>query len=292
MSMNRAALSLSLVASLAVAALGCKSKATKQSEQAAADVVTLQGVLASRHVDSLPKALPLAAAKLSVPTAESGDKLSELRDGSDDLRAAKRSFYALVDAKGVVVYVDESNWKIVDRVMTSFPPVVDVLAGKAPFARGSGRFGGEGDDTLTFVDAVPLRDPSDKSGGIVGALIDGWEAHDIASDLQAQLLTQQAMAAASAGPRGRVKQSDLNKKAMEDPDVWVALFKGPLVFLQEGAFEPLVDAAKGLDLATKTAGGARWRDTFDVARATWGGAAERTPALGDDVGIAVFRHLP
>ena len=268
---------------VSVAALGCKSKAEQQSQLAAEDVKTLQGIVQQRRVDSMPRALPDAAKKLPPALDEAASKFPAMRDKTDDLRTAKRSFYGLVDADGVIAWIDESGWSVKGRVVNEgFSSVKDCLGGK-DFARSTGRFGGDPPDALFFMDAAAIRD-GDK---VVGCLISAWEALDAASDLQSQILTIRGQETASTAAHNKVKEQ--RKKAMEGPDIWVGLFRGDVVYLEDGAYQPLEEATKTLGLAQKTANGS-WTGTFDVINNGWGGSATKLPALGPDIGIVVFRH--
>jgi len=263
--------------------VGCKSKAAKQSELAAEDVKTLQGIVQQRRIDSLPRALPDAAKKLPPALDDAATKFPAMRDKTEDLRTAKRSFFGIVDADGVIAWIDESGWSVKGRVVgETFPAVKDCLGGK-DFARSTGRFGGDPPDALFFMDASPIRD-GDK---VAGCLISAWEAIDAASDLQSQILTIRGAETASTAAHNKVKEQ--RKKAMEGPDIWVGLFRGDVVYLEEGAYQPLEEATKTLGLGQKTASGS-FTGTFDVINNGWGVSATRIAALGDDVGIVVFRH--
>jgi len=288
---------LFLAVAVGLASVGCKSKAQKQAEAAAADVARLEKVIADRHLDSLARAVPQGASALGgkltatsdfrAEAATLGTAFIETRNKSDDLRSAKRSYYVLIDATGEVVWVDDNAWAVVGRKLAvGFPAIKDVLDGKSPFGRGMGRYGGAGEEALTFADAAPIKEPG---GKIVGALVAAWEAHEAAEDLQRQLATELAMKVVE--PKKRVKEKDKLKLAMDTPEMWVALFRGNVIYLPEEGSQPLEDALKKLDLAKKTASGP-WSGTFDVMNGSWGGAARRIDALGPDVGVAVLRHDP
>ncbi|GAC1363935.1 MAG: hypothetical protein NVSMB47_15590 [Polyangiales bacterium] len=284
--MRTHALLLAAVAAttLAAAALaGCKSKAQKQADVAAEDVDHLRKSVLERHVDSLPRALPDAASKLPSDLDAAATAFPKLRDSTDALRAAKRSFFGLVDLDGQIGWVDESGWNVKGRVVDAgFLPVQECLAGK-DFARGSGRFGGDPPDALLFMDAAPLR----RGPKVTGCLVAVWEAIDASADLQSQLLTEHGKDSAKATIHNKPKEQ--RKAAMDEPDTWVALFRGNVVYLVESAYQPLEEATKTLDLAGKTKNGA-WTGTFDVVNAGWGASAVRVPGLGPDVGLVVFRH--
>ncbi len=285
-----------LLAAISVFALaGCKSKAQKQAEIAVGDVERVQKTVTERHVDALSRALPKAADAVAEKLGDSvdvhaaastlGAAFVELRNKTDDLRSAKRSYFVITDDKGEVAWVDDDSWVVVGRRMAAtFPPVKQALEG-APYATGSGRYGGASEDALSFAEAVPIK----KGETIVGALVAVWEAHEAAEDLQRQLATELAMK--SVEPKTRVKPKDKRALQLDAPDVWVAVFQGKNVYFQQDAPQPLEDATKALDLAGKTSGGP-WHGTYDVMNKGWGAAAKRVPSLGPDVGIAVLRLEP
>ncbi|GAC1351365.1 MAG: hypothetical protein NVSMB1_03680 [Polyangiales bacterium] len=289
------AVSLSVVMALSLG--GCKSKAQKQAELALADLATLDATIAHRHIDSLARALPNAARDLGVGAkpgldlhvsgATLGASFVTARDKTDELRSAKRSYYMITDAQAEVVFVDDDAWTVVGRKLAlGFPIVKETIDGAALFGRGSGRYGGASEDSRTFVEVAKINDASGKT---LGALVAAWEAHDAATDLQRQLST--ALAMKTAIPQKRVKQKDRLKIALDTPELWVAIFDGSHLFLEEDAPQALLDAINALQLVNKTATGP-WSDTFEVSNHAWGGAAKRVPALGAEVGVAVVRHDP
>ncbi len=297
-SMNRRALLSSLIATVVpiTVAAGCKSKPQKQAEAAVADVDNVEKVIAARHVTSLARALPQAAISLSAKLSSDkpdfhneskamGASFTELRDKIDDLRSAKRSYFAIADASGEIVWVDDESWTVVGRRLAiGFPAVQEVIDGK-PFATGGGKYGGAAEDALTFVEVAPLV----RAGVRVGLLVAAWEAHDAAEDLQRQLQTELAMK--TVKPKVRAKAKDKYQYALDQPDLWVAMFRGGNLYFAEDAPQPLVDGAKTINLLAKTANGP-WNGTFDVMNKGWGAAAKRLPSLGPDVGVAVLRIDP
>ena len=87
------------------------------------------------------------------------------------------------------------------------------------------------------------------------------------------------------------KPKDKYQLALDTPDLWVAVFNQQYTWLQEGAPQPLEDAARAIGLHGKTASG-DWSGTFDVMNKGWGGAARRFAKLGAEMGVAVLRHDP
>lgn len=285
-----------LLASAALStAVGCKSKAQKQAEAAIPDLARLEKLVSDRHTDSLARALPLAAAALAAKVTSTlsqeeakvvGPAFDELRNKSDDLRSAKRSYFAITDVNGDIVWVDDPNWVVVGRKLAvAFPAAKELLDGAKPYAAGSGRYGGADPEALTLFEAATIT----KGDARVGLLVSAWEVHEIAEDLQRQLQTDLAMK--TVKPKTRAKPKDKYQLALDTPDLWVAVFSKDYVWLQDGAPQTLEDGVKSIGLHAKTAAGA-WSGTFDVLNRGWGAAAKRLPALGPDLGLAVLRHDP
>jgi hypothetical protein len=285
-----------LLALGATATLGCKSKAQRQAEAAVPDIARLEKLLAERHVDAIARALPVAGEalgakfgdKVIAPTeaAAIGPMFDELRNKTDDLRSAKRSYYAIVDLGGEIVWVDDPNWLVIGRkASVAFGKLDGVLTGKEKYAAGAGRYGGADPEALTLFEAAPIV----RAGKPIGGLICAWEIHEAAEDMQRQLQTELAMK--TVKPKVRAKAKDKYQLVLDTPDLWVAAFNDKYAWLQEGAPQPLEDATKALGLHGKTANGA-WSGTFDVLNRGWGAAAKRIPSLGEGIGIAVLRHEP
>jgi hypothetical protein len=285
-----------LFSAVALSTVGCKSKAQKQADAAVPDVARLEKIIAERHVDAHARALPIAASALATKLGEKtiaptegpaiSAAFSEVRDRTDDLRSAKRSYYAVVDVNGEIVAVDDANWLVIGRkAAVAFPALNDVLTGKTKYAAGAGRYGGADPEALTFFEASPIL-RADKP---IGALIAAWEVHEAAEDLQRQLQTELAMK--TVKPKVRAKAKDKYQLVLDTPDLWVAIFDDKYVWLQDGAPQPLEEGAKSIGLHSKTANGA-WTGTFDVLNRGWGAAAARIASLGATVGVAVLRHMP
>jgi len=277
------------------APVGCKSKAQKQAEAAMPDLGRIEKLVSDRHVDSIARALPIAAGALAAKIDKGldvdqgkivGAAFDEIRNKSEDLRSAKRSYYALADLNGDIVWVDDPNWVVVGRKLgVAFPEVKELLAGKKKYAAGAGRYGGADPEALTLFEASPIL----KGEAALGLLVSAWEVHEIAEDLQRQLQTDLAMK--TVKPKVRAKPKDKYQLALDTPDLWVAVFGKDYLWMQEGVPQQLEDGAKAIGLYAKTAGGP-WSGTFDVLNRGWGAAAKRVAALGPDMGLAVLRNDP
>jgi len=293
--MDRRAFLLALTATST--ALACKSKAQKQADVAVADIARLEKLLAERHVDAMSRALPVAGETLGAKFAEGkeihpteagalGPIFDELRNKTDDLRSAKRSYYAITDLGGEIVWVDDPNWLVIGRKAgLAFAKLEAILAGKEKYAAGAGRYGGADPEALTLFEAAPIV----RSGKTIGGLLAAWEIHEAAEDMQRQLQTELAMK--TVKPKTRAKAKDKYQLVLDTPDLWVACFNEKYVYLQEGAPQTLEDGAKSIGLFGKTASGP-YTGTFDVLNRGWGVSAKRTPSLGEGMGIAVLRHEP
>jgi hypothetical protein len=293
-SMDRRTFLLASAAGTLGSLTGCQSKAQKQAAAAVPDLARIEKLVSDRHVDSLARALPIAAGalggkidNLGLDQAKTaGAAFDELRNKSDDLRSAKRSYFALTDVNGDIVWVDDPNWVVVGRKFgVAFAEAKELLAGKKKYAAGAGRYGGADPEALTLFEAAPVT----KADAVLGLLVSAWEVHEIAEDLQRQLQTDLAMK--TVKPKVRAKAKDKYQLALDTPDLWVAVFGKDYVWLQEGVPQPLEDGVKAVGLYAKTASGA-WNGTFDVLNRGWGAAAKRVPALGPDMGLAVLRNEP
>ena len=285
-----------LLALGASATLGCKSKAQRQAEAAIPDVARLEKLLAERHVDAIARALPPAAEAIGTKFGDRtisptegptiGPMFDEVRNKTDDLRSAKRSYYAIVDLGGEIVWVDDPNWLVIGRkASVAFDKLEAILAGKEKYAAGAGRYGGADPEALTLFEAAPIK----RGDKVIGGLLCAWEIHEAAEDMQRQLQTELAMK--TVKPKARAKAKDKYQLVLDTPDLWVATFNENYVWLQDGAPQTLEDGAKAIGLYAKTANGA-YSGTFDVLNRGWGVAAKRIPTLGGGMGVAVLRHEP
>jgi hypothetical protein len=274
---------LSLVAVVSLGIAGCDREAKKQAELAKAEVSEIEGLVKAKHVDPLADALPKAADALA-KEKDRGAAFAALRDKTDALRSAKRSYYAITDASGVITWVEDPDWRVVDRKLkVGFPAVADVLDGKKPYAAGAGRFGDEGPDALTFVEVAPIK----VAGSIDGALVAAWDAHDASEDVQRQLATALKMQLAT--PKRRVKEADRLALALDTPQIWVAFFaQDGTVYMPWSTPQPVEDAVKGVGLAAKEPTG--WTGTLKVSNAYWGIASKRIDGLFPGYGVAIVRN--
>ncbi len=270
-----------LWSSLALA--GCDREAKRQAEIAKGDLERAEVVVRDKHVSALAAELPKAAEAISKQRDRAAAFVAR-RDKTESLRAARRSFYAFTDATGVITWVEDPAYPVVERKLkVGFPAVADVLDGKKPYAEGPGRFGDEAPAALWFVAAAPTR----SDGAIDGALVAAWDAHEAADDLGRQLATDAKMQIAA--PKHRVKESERLELALDAPQIWVAIFaQDGGVFLPYRAPQPLEDAATKLGFAGKDAAG--WTGTVKVTNASWGVASKRIDALMPGYGLAVIRN--
>lgn len=283
--MKRRAFVRSLVlVTLPLAALGCDGAAKKQAEAAKTELGNAERVVRDKHVSPLAEALPKAAVALAAAKDRPAAFVA-LRDKSEALRSAKRSYYALVDAQGVVVWVEDPDWNILERKLKGgFPAVAEVLDGKKPFAAGAGRFGDEGPEALTFVSVAAVASPG---GAVDGALVAGWDAREAAGDLQRQLSTDAKMSIAA--PKRRVKEADRLKLALDTPQIWIGIYaQDGALYLPYGVPQTLEDAIKGAAVAGKDAAG--WSGPVKVTNASWGMATKRVDALFPGYGMVVVRN--
>jgi hypothetical protein len=277
-------LSLATLALALPMAMGCDRAAKEQAERAKGDLARAETIAKDKHVAPLAEALPKAAEALAA-AKDRPAAFTAYRDKNEALRSAKRSWYALVDAAGVVTWVEDPDWNIVERKLKGgFPAVAEVLDGKKPYASGAGRFGDEGPEALTFVSVAKI---SGAGGAIDGALIAGWDAREAAGDLQRQLATDAKMSIAA--PKRRVKDADRLQLALDTPQIWIGVFaQDGALYLPYGVPQTLEDAIKGAAVSGKDAGG--WIGVVKVTNASWGMATKRVDALWPGYGLVVVRN--
>lgn len=277
--------------------LSCRSKAQKQAEMASKDLLTLEQIIREKHINTLNQGLGQLAQRIAeTPVFTQGfshqqqaqNTFVTWRDAHESIRNTKRSYYALLDLKGEIEWVDDPHWKMTGRrASVGFSAVRDVLESKTNFARSLGRFGGEDDSALSWVTVSAIQ----REGKTAGAIMAVWEIHDAAEDLQRQLRT--SLLQASAPAQRRVKAREQRKLLFDTPDIWVAFVHDSHIYFADQAPQLLEEAVKSLQLAQKLASkDSIWHGTFEVMNRSWGGAAQRIDPLIPEMSLAVFRFEP
>jgi hypothetical protein len=257
--------------------LACLAACKDPSEASAAragDHATWLASRAEADVRALEAALPAAAATLAARFAGPDDPRGEVtslhdaivhaRSTTPGLDAGPSSFFAVVDAKGIVLRSDL---------------VTDEMAGKDFFAAYPDLAKGRGSLVETLAKAPAANDEQWLAATPIGSedeLVTGFTYRTFAGRLSDALHAVLEEEARDAG-----KPDDL-------PVYYVAVFDPRGVY--PAVHTPAVDedALRAADLVAKTAGGPYVAKTT-IARRLFGLGAARTPKLGESTGIAVLR---
>ena len=267
---------------------GCADKA-KTSMREASSHVTALGKLVERDVGEIEHGLPEGARRLAPLAAARAARLKE--PGTiDDLTAvrsalmkmqrdvplltvAKSTFFALADDQGVAIRNNlETDAMAGTNLVSAFPALTKVLSG-ASYGTSVGAFPGAPGRDKTWIAASPVPKENGVGGG---ALVTGWTYRRFAFHLQESLKRDLREQALKSGDTGKV------------PVVYVAMYDRDGIY---GAPDtPAVNetALAALDLPSATAN-AQAAGTLSIDHRDFGYAAERTPKLGDSIGVAVLR---
>jgi hypothetical protein len=271
---------LTLVAgSLVLLAAGCKRSA-EVSAQKSRDHLTLVTSAIETDVGEVRRGLPrgaeflreyFAAGKFEDATA-ARDVLDRARNKVQDLRVAKPTFFALVDVNGIVLRSDQSPDLMAGKsFFAAFPELRSVLKGGYHETRGempeAARVRGKDGEWAT-AQAVEV------DGAVKGIYAAGWSWSAYAYRLENHL-------------RGKVR-SALGSNEHE-PLVYVYILVDTNVF---GApVSPEVNA-RGI-AEKKFLAGPAGKDPvsaeLEITGREFGAAFQRTPALGENVGVVVLR---
>lgn len=267
----------------AVLSTGCDGDKKKSLAQATQHTQTLMEVVKADVEEvrnGLPKGAPLLA-KLYEGDKVPKDDLKAVRDGletarnkTQDLRVAKSTFFALVDAQGVVVRNDQEQDQMVGKnAFTSYPGLKDALGGKYVEARGAmpEAAGVKGPDGQ-WVAAAPVKVGDE----VRGLYVTGWSWSAYAYRLETSL-------------RSSVK-SGLKSENEKMPLVYVYVVVENATY---GApVSPEVNAKAITDqkpLAKIPGDDGSTETSLEIEGRDFGLSVRKTPLLGKDVAVAVLR---
>lgn len=275
-------ISIAIVASTSL--LACTDKG-KISEAKAREHVEQLASVADEDLKQLREGLPRGASSLvaewasfeltSLPDPQTLlAQMNRVRDSERDLAIAKSTFFAVVDAEGVVVRSDQDPDILVGKDLTkSFPILRKALAGEAVESFGAMQElqGSRGGPDVQWVVAAPLRDESKK---VLGAYVSGWSLQRYAYRLEHALkatVTQEA-----------------NEQKGKIPLTYAFVFHDDKVY---GApITPIVnaEALEQLELPKVTASGV-FHGQIEISGRSFGVAAQSVPAWGIGTGVALLR---
>ncbi|HEY8944352.1 MAG TPA: hypothetical protein VIM73_08820 [Polyangiaceae bacterium] len=263
-----------------VTLMGC-NRTSELSVQQAREHVALLAKAVRTDVEEVRQGLPkgaefvkeyLRAEKYEEP-AEARDVLDRARNKVQDLRVAKSTFFALTDVRGTVIRSDQEHDALAGKgLFAAFPKLQDALTGKYVETRGNmaEAAGVRGRKDGQWVAAVAARDGAEARG----LYVTGWSWSAYAYRLENQL-------------RGAVRSSQ--QAGEKDPLLYVYVvvekdvFGAPVspdVNARAVAEEAFFGKARGAEVATAER---------EITGRRFGIAFQRTPELGDEVGIAVLR---
>ncbi len=274
------------LASLTFGLLGCESKARISAEKAKQHVSFLAKASAEdlREVRSgLPQGaeqlVPLfaAAAQSNKPLTEdpkgAEEALERARNKVQDLRTAKSTFFAVVDAAGLVIRNDQEQDLMAGKnLLASFPELKGALAGKLAEARGSMPEASavKGRNDAQWVAAMPVS----VAGQVKGLYATGWSWSAYAYRLENTVRSQ---VRSEAGENGKV------------PLVYVLVVVDGAVYAAPVTPDVNLQELAKLKLLDKAQPGQAYTEELEITGRDFGLAAQRVPEFGPGVAIAVLR---
>lgn len=201
------------------------------------------------------------------------DALDFARNKVQDLRVAKSTFFAVLDAQGTVVRNDQEQDLMVGKnAFQSFPELKKALEGKYVESQGSmpeaaAVKGADGQ----WVAAAPIT----VDGKAKGLYLTGWSWSAYAYRLETAL-------------RSEVKSS-LSNSNDKVPLLYVYMVVDKQAFGAPVSPEVNAQAIAGQDPLAKIQGDSAFVTTLEITGRDFGLAVKKVPPLGDNVGVAVLR---
>ena len=269
---------------LVLATPACKDKG-KASAQDAVRHVDALSTLTEKDVGEVERGLPEGATRLSALFAQKADARQDLpavrkallrvRREVPDLSVAKSTFFALADEKGMAIRNDlEQDVMAGQNLLSSFPGLSKAEEGA--FVTTTGAFPGPPAPSGPDKDWVAASPVKRDDGTVAGILVTGWSFRRFAHHLQETLkhdLQEQLLKAKDTGSL---------------PVLYVAVFDRSGVYSAPQTPAVNEKALLEANLVDKTAGGSV-SGVLTITDRDFGYAAQRTPKLGNEVGIVVLR---
>ena len=278
---------LVLAAALAsVLAAGCDDSGKRAEEHA---VKTLENIdpLIERDMNQLREGLadgvkPLAKRLPADPRGdlrETQQAIKAARNNTEKLVTAKGTWFLLIGTDGQVIRSEIDPDRLVDKnVFGSFPSLKAAVDGKGGRAEAFGEMeemrGVKRGNDMEWVVAQGVVGPDDK---LMGAFLSGFTFRTYAAFLE------------DAAKRFLVEEAK-NAKTDKVPVVYVLLLKNGKAFGSPDSPDVNADAVLAHDVVGKSAGGL-YRGQLDIEKRTFGVAAKRVKALGDDAALAVITSV-
>jgi hypothetical protein len=201
------------------------------------------------------------------------DALYRARNRVQDLRTAKSTFFAVVDASGVVLRNDQEQDAMAGKNMFSaFPALRGALEGKLVETTGSmpEASGVKGRPDAQWVAAVPVR----AADQVKGLYVTGWSWSAYAYRLENSV------------------RSELRSKLGEHdkmPLVYAFVVVGPAVYGAPVSPDVNLKTIADLKLLEQVKGKEPYGHELEITGREFGLAAVRVPEMGNDVAIVLLR---
>lgn len=267
----------------AVGIAGCSDK-QGESESVARDRAASAATFVTASMGEVKRGLPQSAAILGKHiAADPGADLlglqrsiSAARDGVQDLRMSKIAFCSFVDATGVVVRSEtDPDLLATKNVFPAFPDLKKATEAGSALVETFGEMdemrGVKTGPDLVYVAAHVVKD---EANAVRGELIAGFSLRVLAYYVEETAKRENMEAASKVG----------NKNP---PVLYAFVFKGPKVLAPPRTPDVNAEALEKLDLPGKTQNGP-YKGAVEISGRTFGIAAERTPELAPDAGVAVI----
>jgi hypothetical protein len=276
-------LAYAAIPALVVSALGCEDTRAV-SEQTSAGLVAKLAPLVKEDVEQVRRGLPEGATKLGamIEADPAGDlaglqrAISGARGAVRDLAVAKSTFFSFTDTSGTVLRSEADPDMLAGKsVFAAFPELrkaADPASGSVEaFGEMQEARGVRNGPDYQWVVAHPVKDPG---GQLKGVFVTGWSFRSFAYRLE------------DAAKRELIESSKKEGKKLV-PLVYVFALKNKKAYGAPLTPDVSADAVAALDLITKAASGP-YKGTVEITGRMFGVAAQRTPELGDDAGVAVI----
>lgn len=263
---------------------GCQNSAQKVSLPQAISHVQSLTETAKRDVaevkDGMPAGSKFLEALYKDATAPKDDlekvrvALARARDRVQDLRVAKSTFFALVDADGAILRSDRVPDVLAGKnLWSAVPSCAEVMKGKTVNVTGSlaEAAGVKGRPDAQWFWLVPVT----VDGTVKGAYVTGWSWSAYAYRLENSL-------------RNELKTIARDKQTKE-PLAYVYVVVAGAVYGAPLAPEVNAQAIGKQDPLSKAVGDQTWSTIVEITGREFALAVRRAPDLGENVALAVLR---
>ncbi|AUX20584.1 hypothetical protein SOCEGT47_010560 [Sorangium cellulosum] len=262
---------------------GCQDDG-KTSQKHAAELCAKLAPVVAEDVRQVRTGLPAGSQKLAELTdVDPGANLLALqraiagaRASVKDLQVAKGTFFSFADPSGTVLRSEADPDMLANRsVLAAFPELRKVLAPGSGVVEAFGEMqemrGVRNGPDLQWVAVHPVQG---SGSALKGLFVTGWSFRAYAYRLQEAAKHEIAELAKRDGLKSI-------------PLLYVFAWKGGKAYGGPVTPDVNTEALEKLDLSAKTASGP-WSGTVEITGRTFGAAAQRTPELAPDAGVAAL----